>query len=254
MFKNFLLMIQFFTRIPVKRELPCESKDFKRGTTFLAVVGMLLGILGFIVFGIFYLLTGEALISILFYIGAELLLTGAMHLDGLADVFDSFFIFGDSGKRQEIMKDSRIGTFGAAAAILQVLAEGLLLAAVFDKVCGQDMMLFLLTICSYLAYARYAVNITMYIAEPAKQKGTGNLFIGNTGIPQVLINLIIPSIILAFTVNIYAAVTTGAVLAALAVLFNLLCVKKIGGQTGDTMGAVHELSKLITLVIMLFFV
>src|SRR4051812_12943574 len=116
-----LAALAFLTRIPVGRWVALGADDVGRGVAFFPVVGAAVGALaGLAAEG----LDGPlpALVAGGLGVAAALVLTGALHLDGLADTADAFGS-GDRPRRLEIMRDSRIGSFGAAAIALAVLVE-----------------------------------------------------------------------------------------------------------------------------------
>jgi adenosylcobinamide-GDP ribazoletransferase len=134
--KHFLLAIQFFTRIPITGRLAAwvgYNPDMLRASAaHFAGVGWLVGAVAAVMFGAFDALlpTGYApLIAACLSTIATVLLTGGFHEDGLADLADGLGGSYDRGRALEIMKDSRIGAFGAMALVLALLTKIALLAA-----------------------------------------------------------------------------------------------------------------------------
>jgi len=96
--QEFFLMLQFFTRVPVKRNLPCTAKNFKRGVVFLPLIGFLIGGLQY---GVLFLLQERLPSTILAVIAVLLpiIITGGLHIDGLGDTCDGFFAITNNKNR-----------------------------------------------------------------------------------------------------------------------------------------------------------
>ena len=139
--RHFLLALQFFTRIPVTGALAqwvgFSPAMLRASAGHFPGVGWIIGAVGMAVFVVaLYLLPGEAgaLAAALLCIVATVWLTGAFHEDGLADVADGLGGSRERGRALEIMKDSRIGAFGAIALVLALGLKAALLATL----AGQD--------------------------------------------------------------------------------------------------------------------
>ncbi len=149
---DFLLMIQFFTRIPVNKNLQCEKENFKRGAFFLPVVAFIIGGMEFLIYlGLKNFLPANVIIVLLILFTA--MVTGGLHMDGLADTCDGFFSLRDKERIVEIMKDSRIGSYGTIALIIDLLLKyqllyslvlkGYSIAIVLAPIIGRISILFL---------------------------------------------------------------------------------------------------------------
>ncbi|WP_209001338.1 adenosylcobinamide-GDP ribazoletransferase [Stappia sp. BW2] len=169
--------------------------------------------------------------------------TGALHEDGLSDVADGFFGGATRDRRLDIMKDSRIGAFGALAMMISVLLRVALLAALWQKFDPADAALLFL--------AGEALSRTLLVWQwqclpSARPGGLGARF-GKPSrqtvlqaalvtlpllLPAVLL-LSLPALLLALFIALAAAYSTGQ-----------LAQSKIGGTTGDVLGAVQQLSGL----------
>lgn len=239
--KNFLLMLQFFTRIPVNMSLPCTSKDFRDGSAMLPLIGFVIGSLQ----AILYILLSNIMplgTTVLFTLLASIILTGGLHIDGLGDTCDGFFAFKGNDKIIEIMKDSRIGTYACVAIVFDILIKySLLLSFRYNKAV---IFIILLPVIS-----RFLIVFLSYIGKNAKPNGTGNLFIGNMGIKTTIIALIFAIIIVIPIIGIKLAAIIFFAVIAFSLLFNIYCNSKIGGLTGDTLGACCEIAEILILII-----
>lgn len=237
--KRLILMIQFLTRIPMPFHLDVKTEDFERGVIYFPVIGMILGVClyGFASFftGYFDPLTLAVLLVFL-----EVLLTGGLHLDGLADSFDGLFSYRDKERMLEIMKDSRIGSNGVLVLIFNLLLKTalihqLLILGHFKALLWFPVLARAMSVC--------AARFTPY----ARESGMGNFFIGKVTNLQMFINLGFSTAwLLLFQPRvlwIYLPLALGTY------GFSRVCLSKIDGMTGDTLGANTELMELLCLII-----
>lgn len=241
-FKDFILMIQFFTRIPINMSVPCEKENFKRGAAFLPVVGLILGGMQYI---FFYLTKNYLPVSVIavFVVLIPLVVTGGFHIDGLGDTCDGFFAFKGKEKIIEIMKDSRIGTYACMAIVFDILFKYTLYNSLFLMNVG-------LPIVFAPVATRFGTFFLALISKPAKATGTGNFFIGNMGKPQFIICTMITLGIGYFTVGAKIGVITLIVDILLTMWFYKFCVSKIDGITGDGCGANNEILEIFNLILL----
>ncbi|SHI88311.1 cobalamin-5'-phosphate synthase [Clostridium amylolyticum] len=241
-YENFLLIVQMITRIPVKRSLPCSGEDFRRGSAFFFIIGLIIGGLQYAVYFLLRNILPAFTIAIVIIL-IDIFITGGFHIDGFGDTCDGFFAAKGKDKIIDIMKDSRIGTFACIGIIMNLLIkfQGYMFISANSSLA--------LLIIAIPMISRASMLLLCYIGKPAKSGGLGNLFINNVTIFTVIINFLI-CFLAAFL-----AVGTGKALILLAstivvtYAFNALCNNKINGITGDSLGAVNEISVLVSLVI-----
>lgn len=173
-------------------------------------------------------------------IAAQAVLTGALHEDGLADCADGFFGGHTKERRLEIMKDSQIGSFGALALMLVVLARWAALAALLSLGAWG-------AILAAGALARAPMAATMALVPNAR--GTG--LSASVGAPPVWAAGIAACLALALALGLAGwsglVMTVAVALVALAVA--LVARSKIGGQTGDVLGATAVLAEVCALAV-----
>lgn len=239
---NFLLMIQFLTRIPVNKSLPCGKENFRRASIFMPVIGLIVGGIQWIIYKLAILIL-PVNVSAVIVLLAGIILTGALHVDGLGDMCDGFFAFKGNDRIIEIMKDSRIGSYACVTIVMDLLLKYSLLCFIVPK--------FSLIIIAAPVIARFSIVFIAFIGRTAKSTGSGNLFIGNIGKLQMFLTTCITMIILLFVVNMNPRYVIILILAAFIVpfIFNLYCNRKIGGLTGDLFGADNEMVEIITMLI-----
>jgi adenosylcobinamide-GDP ribazoletransferase len=112
-FESFLIAIQFFTIIPVNRNLELTEGNLKRCILYYPIIGLLFGIAMSIIYCFLYFFTPFSSVAIAaVLVTVSIFLTGGLHLDGWIDCSDAYFSYRDKEKRLEIMKDPRVGAFG----------------------------------------------------------------------------------------------------------------------------------------------
>lgn len=240
--ENFLLMIQLLTRIPINKSLPCDNDDFKRGSSFFAIVGLIIGIIQFIVYSVF-IRVFDLEITVIIIIIIDILITGGFHIDGFGDTCDGFFATKGKDKIIDIMKDSRIGTFACIGIIINILIKFIGYRIILSNTTSY--IIILLPMIS-----RVSISLISYIGKAAKETGSGNLFINTVGIKQVIINYILFSVTAFFMLDIKKIIILIIVSIITTLLFNKYCNSKIKGITGDSLGATNELVILILLIIL----
>jgi len=183
----------------------------------------------------------SGLLSVLL-VTALILATRGLHLDGLADTVDGLGAGGDRERVLAIMDDSHIGVFGVAAIVLVILIKAQAIDALGDN---RWRALLLAPVLS-----RWAMVLLAYRSKSAKE-GLGSLMIANMGSPHFF-----GATLLALMLAVAIQRSVGIALVAWVVLFTLACRayfhRRLGGVTGDTFGAVGELSEASVLVLLAF--
>lgn len=238
--KRFILMIQFLTTIPIRIRLDVTAEDFGKGLVFAPVVGL---VIGGVVAGAGYLfgMILPAIVMAVLAVITYILLTGGLHLDGLGDTFDGLFSNRSRERMLEIMRDSRVGT-NALLAVFAVLMLNTALISSFDKV-----VLFKILLLMPVA-GRIGSIVSAGVSTYARSgEGLGKTFIDYCGAKEIIIGLV------PYLIIFYAAMgLPGLILSLLppvtAFLFIKLFNSKIGGATGDLLGAVCELNQTVFLL------
>lgn len=128
----FLLALSFFSRLPMPENMQYSPSKMRRASRYFPLVGWLLAAFLATAYWIAMPLVGIAPAVCLLMI-LSLLMTGALHEDGLADTFDGFFGGYTSERKLTIMKDSRIGTYGTCALVMALLSKFVLLSALAEQ-------------------------------------------------------------------------------------------------------------------------
>lgn len=229
------------TRLPMPRVDPKEFQNAARTVWAYPLIGLVVGGLSLLAGKAFLAIGLPAGLAAAVALATTAAVTGAMHEDGLADTADGFWGAFTPENRLSIMKDSQIGTYGTLALIFVTGTRWLcyaVLLAVAPVVLVASAML-----------SRATMPILMRTLPPARSDGLSR----NVGKPATA------AVALGFAIALFAAIvltgSTGAyaALAALAVTIalGLIARRKIGGQTGDVLGAAQQLSELACLFIFL---
>lgn len=127
--KTLILLIQFFTRIPLPIQINMDEINLKKGSALLPFVGVIIGAWNWLIFTLVALVMPlpVAIIAGLF---AEVIITGGFHVDALADTADGLFSSRKRERMLEIMKDSRVGANGVIAICFYFLFYGALFLSV----------------------------------------------------------------------------------------------------------------------------
>jgi adenosylcobinamide-GDP ribazoletransferase len=230
--KSLLLAVQFLTIFPYPRNVSIQEGDLGRSMGQFSTVG---AILGFILYLVDWLLAGHLPIDLINILLLMILtvLTGGLHLDGFADTMDGLGGIRKQAERLAIMKDSRLGTFGVVGLIFLLLFDLMALRHLTDS---RGTYLFLAPLLS-----RFSM-VTSALTQPyaRKEEGLGRSFVEEVSLVELA---------LAGGIALVACLallwTKGLVLFCLVVGVTLLLGSlfryRLGGITGDSLGANNEL-------------
>lgn len=235
--KIFFTAIMFYTRIPVPKGTGFSEENLNRATRYFPFIGIVVGGFGAIVF-ILSQLVFSTPIAIFLSIVLMILLTGAFHEDALADFCDGFGGGNTQEKILTIMKDSRIGTYGAIALVLLLMSKFLLINEI-------EAGSIPLVIISAHAFSRLNPVLLIFSSkyvradETSKSKPVGKKGSATTFIVALLFGLgplfLIPLKFIPFLIIIQLLVFF---------VFRLYIHKKLGGYTGDILGALQQFSEI----------
>jgi len=237
------LCIGLLTRLPVSYAPDEQAPDLTQACRWFPLIGILIGALSGVVLFIGSYFELPTSVTALFAIATAILLTGAMHEDGLADVADGFGGGKTRDNKLEIMRDSRLGVYGTLALILdtalrwalitELLNFGWLFAAGALIAAGASSRLVTLSLMKSLPAAR-ADGLGASTGRPENQAIVVAVF------TTVLALLTLKDISMIFAVTISAAIAAGAL--------HGLAKLQIGGQTGDVLGAGQRIGEILALL------
>ena len=234
------LCLVFFTRLPLPH---FDFGDRRLADAIWAapLAGLAVALVGGIVSATAERLGLAAGPSAALVLTATLLVTGALHEDGLADVADGFGGGQTHERRLEIMRDSRIGTYGTAALVLSLLVRWTVLADLHDA------WQIVVALIAAEAGSRGLLGLLMHTLPPARSDGL-SAGAGSVAQDTAFLGAALGAVAL-FMLGVPEALVAAVAAAALFVAFRALCLGRIGGQTGDTVGALQQLVAIVILLV-----
>ncbi len=240
--------LRFLTRIPVPFSRTVEYVPLAQAMRMFCVAGAMIGAAIALVLVILQSLHVPNLVAAALTFALSLLLTGALHEDGFADVMDGFGGGKTRERRLEIMHDSRIGSYGT----LGLISIAALKVTSFASLSALSPLVVLAILASAAAFSRALVVDLMWATLPARQDGLSAM-VGRPSRDIAIFNILIAGIGLVGAGLLMHQALSGviALAAALAVtaIARRLAMKLIGGQTGDVCGAVQVASEVAILIV-----
>ncbi len=233
--KAFLLALSLLTRLPVAQLDKLQDTDSGHSALFYPLVGLVIGLLLFVPILIFP--SASPLLLAAIVIAGWAVITGGLHLDGLADSADAWLGgMDDEEKTQRIMKDPRVGAAGVVSIVCVLLLKFSALIALFQvgsheliilvPIIGRSMILLLFITSKYVSSQGMASSVVEYLPHTAAMWVIG------------------VSLLFGMLFSLWG------MLCALAGFWLLrrLMLKRLGGCTGDTVGATVEITEMFFLV------
>jgi adenosylcobinamide-GDP ribazoletransferase len=260
--KKILIAFQFLTIIPVRVNEDISEKEISQSAVYFPVAGAFQGLSA----------VCTALLSVNFFSpeitsGLVLLtfivINGGFHLDGLADTFDALAIkssgdpAADRDKKLGIMKDSTTGAIGVIAIVMAILLKFLFLADILSSSPASACYVFLFLMP---VFSKWVMISMMYHGKSARQDGLGKMFIDNITLVKVAFASLLLIFFCVAADLLYlrklfgsSAIILYLLLIAVLYIFSFLSTKffekRFGGLTGDTFGAVSEISEILFLMV-----
>ena len=229
--------IRFFTRLPVPGWVGHSAEALNRSARYFPAVGLLVGGIGAAVFWLALHFWPQA-VAVLLSMAATIYATGAFHEDGLSDTVDGLGGGWEKSRILDIMKDSRVGSYGVVALALALLGKFAILSALdpvqvpLALLAGHALSRFCSTVL--LATMDYVREDLLSKAKPLATRLTGG---------QMLVALAFAAAPLAGLP--YANAMAGVALAALATWWIARqFLRWLGGYTGDCLGATQQLAEI----------
>ncbi|MCV6593247.1 MAG: adenosylcobinamide-GDP ribazoletransferase [Silicimonas sp.] len=220
------LAFVLLTRLPLGR-LRAPVPSTAQAAWAFPLVGLVVGAIG----GAVYLAASTflpAILAAILALATQIATTGALHEDGLADVADGFGGGTSRDRKLEIMRDSRIGSYGVVALILALALIALAMAEAAPSFA---------TFAAIGAISRAAMLLPMAFLPPARADGLGRMAALPPG-PRLATGLAIAAIAAVFTLPLFLLAAGLAVM-----LMQAQAKRQIGGQTGDVLGATQKLAE-----------
>ena len=234
------ISILFCTRLPLPHLAPIQKGDVARASWAFPVAGALVGGIGALAYAGASGVGLPPTLAAALALAATLVTTGCLHEDGLADTADGFGGGRSRERKLDIMRDSRLGTYGVCALMMSLVLRWAAVAAI-----ASPMPVALALIAAH-ASARAALPAFMRFVPPARPDGLS----AQAGPPTPRCVTVAALLgVVALGILGLAATMIGLVVAASAWLFMAwLSVRQIGGQTGDVLGALEQIIEIAILL------
>ena len=233
--------LAFCTRLPLKLGSASAGNGLARAAWTFPLIGVLVGLFAAL---IYWLADGLGLlpfVSATLAIVAALLLTGALHEDGLADTVDGFG--GRTRERKlEIMRDSRTGTYGVSALVSSFMLRAGALASLVEPGLAAAALI------AAHAGGRATMPVLMLVLPRARQDGL-SAEAGKPPLGSVIAAVMLGMLALALCLGPATALVAALLVVAAVALMAWLSDQQIGGQTGDVLGAVEQVSEILILLV-----
>lgn len=245
--RSFFSALTFLTILPLPKRIVGDEETLSKGVIHFPVIGLLIG-LGAV--GLDHALTLILPIQLVSFLVVIFLLavSGALHLDGFADTLDGFLSARPKEQVLAIMKDSHVGAMGVVGIVCLVLFKWISLTSVPVSARWATLLLIPLT-------GRTALLLMMCLLTYVRREGgLATVFSEHEGMKWAGAAM---GVILILAIGFFGFRGKGLILGVSSVagicLFCLWSYRKIGGYTGDTLGAVCEMSELFTPVLVIVF-
>ena len=237
---DIVLCLGFFTRLPMPH---VPHRSFTHAIWAAPVAGLAVGLIAGVAGGLALWFSLPSAAAAVIALAAGILLTGALHEDGAADVADGFGGGRTRGEKLAIMRDSRIGSYGTLALILSALARWSALAATAT----QGGWALLVALFAAHAASRAVLPAFAALVAPARTDGL------SAGLGIIHANIALGALGLGFfallPLGLGFAVLSALLLAGVFFGMSALARHQLGGQTGDVLGALQQSSEIALLFV-----
>jgi len=237
---GFLEAVRFLTFIPLPTR-NASQEEIGRGTAYFPLVGVLLGAILVLADALLGKIWSRLLVSVVLMV-LWVILTGGLHLDGLADTVDG--LRGGRGREERltIMKDSRLGTFGGVAVFCLLALKLAFVNELGPAWCGRGLLL-------APTLGRWAMVYGIWAFPSARPGGTGSIFKEHSGLREFVLATALALVVALPLFHLWGPAILGGLWLAVALLGWTL-TRALGGLTGDTYGALCEVSEVLVLAML----
>ena len=278
--KRVILAFQLLTRLPIRRQIQADARMYAGAAAFYPLAGLAVGVISALAYLMGFWLVFRsgayafsAAIGALIAVIAMFAVTGGLHLDGLADSFDGLLSSRTPERMLEIMKDSRMGAMGGIALMLDIAARLMFIAAMQ----GTWKAVLALTVAPIAA--KTGIASAAWVSPYARKEGLGQSVTEHTRFGIVFANFVIALILAAilaavcspkpFSASGFGVSADGLIPGAsvwlamvpvvfapvlaliIGVILSKLAAKRLGGITGDILGAVNEICEVSVMLLIL---
>jgi len=243
----FYLALSFFTRLPVPKSMHYSDELLNKSNRYFSLVGMLIGTILVLTYSTLSTFLPIS-VAVLLTMAMSLLLTGAFHEDGLADMADGIGGAFEREKRLSIMKDSRIGTYGAVSLLIALLLKFTLLLELAKHDSNYLLLTIVLAASLSRALAGSLISAMPYISDSEKNKSKP---LAQAQSPlELFILLVVGAAPLLFYPSLVSFILLSVVF-IFRYFFKKWLMAKLGGFTGDCLGAGQQIAELLIYITLL---
>jgi adenosylcobinamide-GDP ribazoletransferase len=236
------ISVLFSTRLPLAHSFAITGADIAHASWALPLAGALVGLLGAIAYWLVHAAGLPPFPAGVLALAVTLVATGCLHEDGLADTADGFGGGATRERKLEIMRDSRIGSYGACALLLSLLLRASALASLAEPALVAGALV------AAHACARATMPVLMWLVPNARADGL-SADAGRPPAASVAAAVVLGVIALGLGLSLVAAIVAVLLLFVAVAFVTWLSRKQIGGQTGDVLGALEQMSEIIVLLV-----
>lgn len=254
--KTFIVALQLLTIIPLNKNITIDKSEISRCSIAFVPVGIFQGIILILVYLVTNRLFSNEIVAGIILM-TSVLYNAGFHIDGLSDTFDGIAVNGNKEKKLSIMKEGTAGPIGVIAIFFVLLLKFLSI----KNLMLYPLSAFYTSILLMPVFSKLSIIISMFHAKPAKQEGMGNLFVGKLKFKEVLVSFLIfiglflsLKLILNHSLQVMDFIFCCLLISLIYIfcrLSNILFNRQFGGLTGDTLGAISEISELLFLFFIL---
>lgn len=240
--KRLLVALQFLTTLPIKIRSQIQPQDFGRSLLYFPIVGIFIG--GVLALFSFFAAPLPALVRGALILVAYIFITGAVHLDGFADTCDGFYAGSNKEDVLKIMRDSRIGTMGAIGIFCILLLKFVLIVSIPQNMLWRSLL-------PMTTFSRWSQALACCMSTYARQEGKAKFFVEYARPSDIIAGAAITFILFLLLAGISGVMLF---IASFIAVFSFIIYTRarIGGMTGDTIGAVSEIADVTVLFFIVF--
>jgi adenosylcobinamide-GDP ribazoletransferase len=234
-----LAALQFLTVIPVRRTFTAEQAG--HSTAYFPVIGIVIGLILAALNYLLSLVLPSSVVNALLVVSL-VVISGGLHLDGLADTCDGLAKHGTPSERRRVMRDSHVGGFGIIGIALVLLVKYVSLNSL-----PQNLMMF--TLVAAPVISRWAMVYAIFAYPYGRASGLGKAFKQATGWRELVIATVVALALAAGLLKL-AGLLILFVVWLLTMVIAIYLKRKFAGLTGDTYGAINEVAESAVFILL----
>ena len=238
---GFIIALNFLTCIPLKPKNKIDKEETKHTLAYFPLIGLIIGILLVVIYQLFSPLSRE--IASLMVVISLIIITGVLHLDGFADALEGFYAGTTKEEILRIMRDTNRGTVAIVGLIVIILSKFLFLSKLPNNI-------ILPAIISMPILSRCMLVLSIFTSDYARDDGKVSIFYQERHRVDFFFAAAVCLFFLILFLQ-FKGIIVFIIVVALTLLLNKFITKKIGGLTGDTLGAINEISEALILFLLL---